>query len=185
MSNLTISFRPTDWYYQVGNDPANVYSSARGNFFPAADAGYQAWLAGPENMLSVVETKAAIGASLASYQQVKTPIDPGVLAGWQAARQTIAPTIVASARATVQAGAITLTATPFNIASATYLAKGNFRFAFAKPLPDSQYAAMITAAGASAEEANLTTAGFDINVGHGPSLTAFDPKYVDVLVYRK
>ena len=35
-----------DWYWFVGSNKAQVYSSARGAYVPATDAAYQQWLAG-------------------------------------------------------------------------------------------------------------------------------------------
>jgi hypothetical protein len=181
---MPIHFSPADWYYQLRSDLANVYSSARGLFVPVADANFQTWLEGPDSALAITETKEDIGGALAPYK-VTTPLDAGVLAGWNEARKLLAPSIVASAHATIQAGAITVSGSPFNIAGATYLAKGSVRFTFINPAADTNYSAMITAAGASAEISDLATDAFTINVGHGPQLTPFDPKYIDLIVFSK
>jgi hypothetical protein len=38
-------YNPKDWYWIVGGDETQVFSSLRGNYFPVADATYVAWKA--------------------------------------------------------------------------------------------------------------------------------------------
>ena len=39
--------RATDWYWFVGGDKTQVYSSARQSYVPVSDSIYQAWLQVP------------------------------------------------------------------------------------------------------------------------------------------
>lgn len=38
-------FNKAAWYWRVGGDQSQVYSSVAGGYVPLADAGYQAWVA--------------------------------------------------------------------------------------------------------------------------------------------
>lgn len=60
------AYNPRDWYWIVGGDETRVYSSARGNFFPADDTAYQAWLAGGA-LPSRVDAASTLGEVLAPY----------------------------------------------------------------------------------------------------------------------
>jgi hypothetical protein len=97
---------------------------------------------------------------------------------------TIPPLFVASAHAAVQAGAITLGPMPFNIAAATYVAKGVFKFDFIAPLNDANYTAFISC-GAAAELADGQRPDtFTINTYVGGGGAAHDPKYIDFQIWR-
>ena len=43
--NTALNYRPSDWYWFIGGDTSNVWSSARAMLVPATDADYVAWLA--------------------------------------------------------------------------------------------------------------------------------------------
>lgn len=45
MSITATVYNPSDWYWMIGSDDQNVWSSARYTLVPIADAAYVAWLA--------------------------------------------------------------------------------------------------------------------------------------------
>jgi hypothetical protein len=71
-----------DWYWIVGGDTTQAFSSARGVFIPVADATYQAWV-GRDNVATKIDTVANLGAVLAPYRQ--RPTDSSVLSAYQQA----------------------------------------------------------------------------------------------------
>lgn len=73
-------FTPSAWYWHVGGDLTQAYSSASGAFVPAADATFQAWLAAG-NQPTRIDSASNLGAVLAPYGL--RPVDIGVLAGYQ------------------------------------------------------------------------------------------------------
>jgi hypothetical protein len=73
----------TNWYWIVGGDSTQVYSSASGTFVPSTDATYLAWLATPGNWLATADTPATLGEYLAL--SMRLPMDTSVLAGYASA----------------------------------------------------------------------------------------------------
>lgn len=67
------------WYWYVGGDTANAFSSAVGTFVPAADPTFAAWLAAG-NTPTAIDTAANLGQVLA--QALVRPTDAAVLAGY-------------------------------------------------------------------------------------------------------
>jgi hypothetical protein len=52
------TYDPKDWYWIVGGNEAQIFSSATGNYVPANDAAYLAWLAGggvPTRIVSEID----------------------------------------------------------------------------------------------------------------------------------
>ena len=52
------AYDPRAWYWKVGGDATQVYSSAIGDYVPIANPGYEAWLAGgnaPTNIANADE----------------------------------------------------------------------------------------------------------------------------------
>lgn len=74
------NYDPKDWYWFIGGDQTQVFSSARGNFFPVSDASYLAWVA-KGNTPTNIDTVANLGAVLAPY--LLRPTQAGVLDGYQ------------------------------------------------------------------------------------------------------
>lgn len=82
-------FNPLDWYWIVGGDQTQVYSSARGIFVPVADPTYVAWLAipgTPPNVATKIDTAANLGQVLAAA--LARPTDAGVLDGYTTTQAT-------------------------------------------------------------------------------------------------
>lgn len=59
------SFNPADWYWGVTGNP-NVYSSARGDYFPTTDPTYVAWK-NSGGLGTRIDTEFNLGQVLASY----------------------------------------------------------------------------------------------------------------------
>jgi len=77
------SYDPKNWYWYVGGDQARVYSSAAGDYVPAADAAFTAWRSDGTQPTSI-DTEANLGAVLSPYYpDVPRPASVGVLAGYQ------------------------------------------------------------------------------------------------------
>lgn len=74
-------FTVSNWYWYVGGDTTQAYSSAKGVFVPSSDPTFESWLSGgpPTN----IDTAANLGGMLAQDGGPR-PIDTGVLAGYQA-----------------------------------------------------------------------------------------------------
>ncbi len=70
-----------DWYWQVGEDTSQFYSSARGIFVPNTDATFVAFQA--ENSVIKIDTIANLGAELAVLKL--RPNNTQVLAAYQQA----------------------------------------------------------------------------------------------------
>lgn len=78
------NYDPQNWYWYVGGDQTQAYSSASGAFVPAADATFQAWLAAG-NQATAIDTAAALAGVLANANAPR-PVDATVLAAWQTAK---------------------------------------------------------------------------------------------------
>lgn len=70
-----------NWYWIVGGDQTKVYSSALGDYVPAADAEYTAWLADNTAPTSI-DNEANLGAVISDVGAPK-PAAPNVLAAWR------------------------------------------------------------------------------------------------------
>lgn len=82
-------YDPSNWYWIVGADDTQVFSSAPGNYIPASDAAYQAWLANG-GVPTRIASEAELGEVLAPYQI--RPASAGVLDAYknsQAAKLTV------------------------------------------------------------------------------------------------
>ena len=78
-------YSPSNWYWRVGGDNTQVYSSANGDFVPVNDATYQAWTA-RGNAPTNIDTNANLGAVLAPYSL--RPVNASVLDGYQTEQAT-------------------------------------------------------------------------------------------------
>lgn len=80
---MTFVFDPANWYWIVGGDNSQAYSSASGRYVPSNDAAFLAWKANG-NSPTHVNTEFDLGTELAPYYPtVPRPIAAGVLAGYQ------------------------------------------------------------------------------------------------------
>lgn len=75
-------YNPSNWYWIVGGDESRVFSSAAGNYVPANDATYQAWLAVNENPTRI-ETESALGEVLANVRIRPADAASGVIDGFK------------------------------------------------------------------------------------------------------
>lgn len=76
------SFNPSNWYWYVGGNQTQAYSSASGNYVPSTDVTFQAWLAAG-NIPTNIDTEANLGQVLSGY--LLRPVAAGVLSGYTAA----------------------------------------------------------------------------------------------------
>lgn len=76
-------FDPKNWYWHVGGDQSQAYSSAAGNYVQSSDATFQVWLA-DGTLPTNIDTEANLGAVLAPYLQ--RPAHAGILDGYQEAQ---------------------------------------------------------------------------------------------------
>lgn len=73
---MTLPFDPRNWYWIVAGDETKVYSSAVGDYVPAADATYQAWLAAG-NAPTRIASEDELGEVLDPY--AARPVNASVL----------------------------------------------------------------------------------------------------------
>lgn len=66
-------YAPQDWYWFIGSDTDNVWSSARAMSVPASDANYTAWTAVPGNIAPTLPTMAAVENVLRNSYPPGTP----------------------------------------------------------------------------------------------------------------
>lgn len=86
---MTIPFTPSNWYWIVNGNEAQVYSSAAGDYVAANNAAYQAWIASG-GVATRIASEAELGDVLAPY--ALRPTASGVLDGYtdsQATKLTI------------------------------------------------------------------------------------------------
>ena len=57
MALAPILFDAANWYWSVGGDKTQVFSSAAAAYVPAGDATYTAWLANPSHATSQIATE--------------------------------------------------------------------------------------------------------------------------------
>jgi hypothetical protein len=72
-------YMPMNWYWRVGGDNSQVYSSKVGDFVPIANATYQTWLS-MGNTPTNIGTAAELGEVLAPYSL--RPVAASVLEGY-------------------------------------------------------------------------------------------------------
>ena len=61
--NTALNYRPSDWYWFIGGNTDNVWSSARAMLVPATDAAYVAWAAAgyqPSNAATMADLEATL-----------------------------------------------------------------------------------------------------------------------------
>lgn len=76
-------YNPAKWYWRVGGDQTRVYSSASGDYVPAADASFQAWTS-DGTPPTPIDTEDNLGGVLAAYYPVVArPTPAGVAGGYQ------------------------------------------------------------------------------------------------------
>lgn len=76
-------FNPKNWYWIVGGDATKAYSSAIGDYVPAADSTFVAWKA-DGTLPTSIDTEANLGGVLAPYYpDVVRPASASVLDGYQ------------------------------------------------------------------------------------------------------
>jgi len=72
-------YNPQNWYWTVGGNQTQVFSSAAGDYVPVANAAYQAW--GADGTVPTrIDTEANLGAVLAQHSL--RPIHAAVLDGY-------------------------------------------------------------------------------------------------------
>ena len=79
---------PENWYFYVGGDKTQAYSTASGTFVPSTDPGLQAWMA-DGTQPNMVDTKLGLGATLANLEGATDqlrPTDATILDGYQTAQ---------------------------------------------------------------------------------------------------
>lgn len=84
-----MQYNPKDWYWIVGGDESQVYSSKLGNYVAVADQTYQAWLAAG-NLPTRIVNAAELGEVLAPHNV--RPVQSAVLDGYtdaQASKLTL------------------------------------------------------------------------------------------------
>jgi hypothetical protein len=80
-----MQYNPQDWYWVVGGDTAQVYSSAAEDFVPTDNAAYLAWIA-QGGVATKIGSAAELGEVLAEYSL--RPAALAVLDGYQDAQAT-------------------------------------------------------------------------------------------------
>ena len=83
---MTVYYDPRDWYWSVGGDQTQVYSSAINAFVPVNNANFVAWKLNAGALVSEIDTKPGLGTVLAAAEDeadVLRPVDPDVLDGYQ------------------------------------------------------------------------------------------------------
>jgi len=76
-------YNPKDWYWIVGGDQTKAYSSAMGDYVPAANTTFVAWKA-DGTQPTKIDTEANLGEVLAPYfPDVARPVSANVLEGYQ------------------------------------------------------------------------------------------------------
>jgi len=73
---MSSPYDPRNWYWIVAGDATKAYSSVAGDYVPAADATYQAWLA-DGNAPSRIASEDELGEVLDPY--ALRPVAAGVL----------------------------------------------------------------------------------------------------------
>lgn len=74
---------PNNWYWFVGADDTQVFSSATGTFVPVADATYVSWLAS-RTQAARIGSIDSLGSVLADLS-VQPPVDDAVLTAYKSA----------------------------------------------------------------------------------------------------
>jgi len=72
-------YRAQDWYWRVGGDPGQVFSSKTGDFVPINNAAFLAWCA-DGTVPTSIDTAANLGGVLAPY--LLRPVHTEVLDGY-------------------------------------------------------------------------------------------------------
>lgn len=67
-------YTPQNWYWIVGNDETQVYSSASGDYVPVSDATYVSWLADGGKATRITSSD-ELGEVLAAYAARPTNAD--------------------------------------------------------------------------------------------------------------
>lgn len=71
------TYDPLDWFWIVGGNAAQVYSSAAGNYVPVADPGYVQWMA-DDTAPTIIDTEENLGEVL-GVARAKPPTPPAML----------------------------------------------------------------------------------------------------------
>jgi hypothetical protein len=82
---MPATYDPTNWYWIVAGSTTSVFSSATGNYVPASNAAYQAWIGAGNSPTSIV-SEAELGDVLAPYQI--RPVAAGVLDAYKDSQAT-------------------------------------------------------------------------------------------------
>lgn len=80
---MASAFNPANWYWFVGGNETQAFSSASGTFVPASDSTFQSWLAAG-NTISRIDTVINLAGVLADNDV--RPTDPAVLDAYQDAQ---------------------------------------------------------------------------------------------------
>lgn len=76
-------YNPKNWYWIVGGDQTKAYSSAAGDYVPAANATFVAWKV-DGTIPTRIDTEANLGEVLAPYYpDVPRPVHVAILDGYQ------------------------------------------------------------------------------------------------------
>ncbi len=73
-------YSPTNWYWYVGGDHTKAFSSSAGDYVPATDPTFVAWLS-DGTLPTIIDTESNLGAVLAPYSL--RPTNANVLDGYQ------------------------------------------------------------------------------------------------------
>jgi hypothetical protein len=82
-------FTPANWYWFVAGDQTRAFSSASGDYVPAADPTFQAWLAAGNNPTNIDSE-----TSLGGVTNLPRPVNANVLAAYQAAKASAVDQVI-------------------------------------------------------------------------------------------
>lgn len=84
---------PNNWYWMIGADATQVYSSASGTFVPVSDQTYKDWLVFVQIEPAKIATVADLGIVLSDLA-APPPVDTGVLNAYKDAQLTKIDTVI-------------------------------------------------------------------------------------------
>lgn len=76
-------YNPQNWYWIVGGNQTQVYSSAAGDYISVSDPTYRAWIS-LGNVPTKIDTEANLGGVLAPFDL--RPVNANILQGYLAAK---------------------------------------------------------------------------------------------------
>lgn len=133
-------FKASDWYWVVGDDESQVYTSARSDYVPSDDATYLAWVQDGK-MPTRIYSAEDLGGVLAQWS-APVPLPPDVLVGYQAAKPPQVK-VFAQARLAVENGEVTGAETAVGLGGAMMVAENVCWIFFEEVQPDTNYVEII------------------------------------------